>query len=232
MAADSRVTEGYTLEGPVTRDDSVKFLQLGGYCGAMTHGIYDIGTNGISALEGKIEGDGNDNTSVLNIVEAGRQIFSGVNDAWTGEHPDVARRDKDVGFIVGGLDRSDMSLKVYSLESPAFVPVLIKGNFFLAGQWHIARFLLSKCIATQPSLQGLVKMAAVALTATAGVDKTVGGPVRIATITKSEGFKWVNDGEMSTISEFDRSFCHFFPKLLISSLAAALETWSEDNVKA
>jgi hypothetical protein len=223
MAADSRVTEGYTLSGPKTRDDSVKFIQLSEDTGVMTHGIYDIGISGITTLKEKVQRKSNEKNSGLNFIDEGKQIFLNAHNEWTRENPDIERRDKDVGFIVGGLDRRDMSFKVYCLESPSFDPILINGNLFLSGQWHIARFLLSKFMTRKASLHGLKKMAAVAISATASVDKTVGGPVRVATITVSDGFQWLSNREMSAIAKLNESFRNYFQELLRSSLVATLD---------
>jgi len=238
MAADSRVTVGYTLDGPDTRDESIKFIQLNGDAGVMTYGIFDIGTTGLKALKEEV---GSKDFSMAEIIDKGKDVFTGVSNDWTRENSGVVRRDGDVGFIVGGLDRESvrpigvdsyrdserMSFEAYNFVSPEFIPQKIIGNFFLAGQWHIARFLLTKLDSKKAvAIDTLKNLAAVSMMATMTVDDTVGGPLRLATITESRGFQWVNDEEMKGILNFNSAFCKFFQELLQSSLTVVLEVKS------
>lgn len=220
MAADSRVTEGYTLQGPKTRDDSVKFIQLNNDFGVMTHGLYDIGIKGINALKGETCSNGCQVSNLPEFVADAQKVFTQANIEWSGNNPDVKRKDNDTGFVVGGFDRQEMSFKVYSFESPEFTPKLIASNFFMAGQWQVARFLITKLDNRKQDVNGLKNLAAVLLTATMEVDKTVGGPVRLASITESKGFQWVDDEEMKRILDFNMAFCKYFHELLQKSLSA------------
>ncbi|MBI5410256.1 MAG: hypothetical protein HZA14_12915 [Nitrospirae bacterium] len=220
MAADSRVTEGYTLQGPKTKDDSVKFIRLSDDFGVMTHGLYDIGTDGINALKEKVGGSGNGISSLAELIGNAKKIFAEVNNEWSVKNPEVKRRDKDTGFIIGGFDRREAAFKVYNFESPEFAPKPVAGNFFIAGQWQIARFLLMKLNGGKKNINSLKKLSAVLLTATASVDKTVGGPMRIASITASEGFRWVDDEEMKKLADFNASFRRVFQETLEASLNA------------
>jgi hypothetical protein len=230
MAADSRVTVGYTLRGPDTKDDSIKFIQLNCDLGVMTYGIFDIGTAGLKALKSEIrteEETNSDNSkdfSMAEIIDKGKGIFTKAGNDWMRENPNITRREGDVGFIIGGLDRQKMSFKAYNFVSPEFIPQEITGNFFLAGQWHIARFLLTKLDGKKTiTIDTLKNLTAVSMIATTAVDDTVGGPLRLATITKPKGFQWVSDEEMEGILDFNRSFHKFFQELLQSSLNAVLK---------
>ncbi len=231
MAADSRVTEGYTLEGPKTRDDSVKFIQLDKDAGVMTHGLYDIGSRGINALKKYIDNSGSKSLPVAETVNEGKRIFSQISAEWTVNNSATTRRDNDVGFVIGSHDRKELSFKVYCLESPEFNPRLIAGNLFLAGQWQIARFLLTKFNFSKTSISALKKMAAISIFATASIDKTVGIPVRMATITGEQGFQWVQDREMELLSKYNGAFSDFFQQQLSSSLSASLDTGEGGYVK-
>ncbi|RJQ51137.1 MAG: hypothetical protein C4526_10775 [Nitrospiraceae bacterium] len=233
MAADSRVTEGYTLEGPKTRDDSVKFIQLDRDFGVMTHGIYDIGGRGINALKERVDGQGRRIPGPAEFVSHARDILRDVDNEWSGRNPDVVRRDKDTGFIIGGFDRRETSFSVYSLESPEFVPKTVNGNLFMAGQWHIAKFLAARLNNMRTDVNVMKGLAAILIMATAEVDKTVGGPVRIASITGPKGFQWADDDEMKKLLDFNESFREHFQGLLESSLNAvsADNCFLQDNEK-
>lgn len=220
MAADSRVTEGYTLQGPKTKDDSVKFIQLNRDTGVMTHGLYDIGIKGINALRDESEANNGQKLSWAELTGSAENIFKDVNNEWSSKNTEVQRRNKDTGFILGGLDRQEESFKVYSFESPEFAPKSITSSYFIAGQWHIARFLISKFHNKKTNIDTLKKIAAVLLLSTADVDKTVGGPVRLASITESRGFQWVNDDEMEKILDFNETFRKYFQGILQASLNA------------
>lgn len=229
MAADSRVTEGYTLKGPVTRDDSVKFIQLNKCIGVMTHGLYDIGSRGIMELKESTRHAEAALSSTKDVAGAGRNIFLRINNDWNGENPENARRDRDVGFIIGGLDRETMSFNVFCLESPDFKPRPVNGKMFFAGQWRIARFLLTRFRSNNATIDTLKKLAAVSLYATSAVDHTVGGPVRLATITGSDGFRWLTEEEMKELTRFNDIFGKHFRELLLSSFEAAADIQGSDK---
>lgn len=93
LAADSRMTEGYTLESPKTRDDSTKFMRLNDDVGVLTYGLSDIGYAGITSLKEKISKDSNYYLSLSPILDKGKLIFNKASSDWSKKKSgDKARR--------------------------------------------------------------------------------------------------------------------------------------------
>jgi len=217
LAADSRTTEGYTLAGPKIRDDSVKFIQLNESWGVLTYGLSDIGQAGITALKEKVlKGPGN--LSLASVLEESTQIFSRVSSDWSRSNPEIMRRDKDVGFMIGGYDRRERGFRVFNFQSPDFLSNKLNGRCLLGGQWHISKFLVKKFFTEDAGTDILKALAVFLLDATMTVEKTVGGAIRLAIVTESKGFEWVQEEEMSHLLESNRTFCRFFQEHFYTSL--------------
>ena len=217
LAADSRTTEGYTLAGPKIRDDSVKFIQLNESWGVLTYGLSDIGQAGITALREKVlKGPGH--LSLASVLEESTQIFSRVSSDWSRSNPEIMRRDKDVGFMIGGYDRKERGFRVFNFQSPDFLSNKLNGRCLLGGQWHISKFLVKKFFTEDAGTDTLKALAVFLLDATMTVEKTVGGAIRLAIITESKGFEWVQDEEMRRLLESNRTFCRYFQEHFYASL--------------
>jgi predicted proteasome-type protease len=197
LAADSRLTEGYTPAGPRIRDDSIKALQLDPYWGVLTYGIAEIGYTGIVALKEALSANGHCVLSVPKLLAQAQAVFSRTNQNW--EKQDVNRRDRDVGFIMGGYDRESDTFRIFSLQSPVFAPTSPASGCLLAGQWHIAKNLLSRLYSKELSLERLEILAVNLLSATIASDPQVGGEIRLATVTRQEAFRWIPDDEIRTL---------------------------------
>lgn len=221
LAADSRTTEGYTLAGPKIRDDSVKFIQLNESWGGLTYGLSDIGQAGITALREKIS-MGPGALSLASVLEEGTQIFNKVSAAWSRSNPEIMRRDKDVGFMIGGYDKKERGFRVFNFQSPNFISNKLNGRCLLGGQWHVAKFLVWKFFTEEARTDTLKALAVFLLDATMTVEKTVGGAIRLATVTESKGFEWVQEEEMRRLLESNRTFRGFLQEHLLASLTSVV----------
>ena len=221
LAADSRTTEGYTLAGPKIRDDSVKFIQLNESWGVLTYGLSDIGQAGITALREKIL-TGPDNLSLASVLEENTEIFSRVSFDWSRSNPEIMRRDKDVGFVMGGYDKKERGFRVFNFQSPDFLSHKLNGRCLLGGQWHISKFLVKKCFTEDSRTDTLKALAVFLLDATMTVEKTVGGAIRLAIVTESKGFEWVQEDEMRRLLESNRAFRRLLQELFYTSLMSVV----------
>jgi predicted proteasome-type protease len=218
LAADSRMTEGYTLEGPKTRDDSTKFMRLNDDVGVLTYGLLDIGYAGITSLKKEISRDSNHWLSLSPILNKGKLIFNKASSDWSKKNPEIKRGDKDVGFIISGYERSERKFGVFNFQSPEFVPNKLQGGCFLAGQWHMAKFFTNKIYNRDMTITVLKDLAFFLLSSTTTVEKTVGGKIHLATITESKGFHWISQDEVDSIAGRHRTYCSIFQKQFHSSL--------------
>jgi 20S proteasome alpha/beta subunit len=223
LAADSRTTEGYTLAGPRIRDDSVKFIQLNENWGVLTYGLSDIGQAGITALRGEILKHP-DNLSLASVLDESTQIFSRVSSDWSRSNSEIGRRDKDVGFVIGGYDRKERGFRVFNFQSPDFLAKKLNGRCLLGGQWHIAKFLVRKFFTEEATADSLKALAVFLLDATMTVEKTVGGAIRLATVTESKGFQWLQEEEIRRILESNRPFLKFFQEHFYASLLSVVNS--------
>ena len=223
LAADSRVTKGYTLEGPKTRDDSVKFIQLNDDWGVMTYGLSDIGYKGITSLKKEVIKDDSQPISSASLLEKAKQVFVSVNASWEKKNPEIKRRDSDVGFVIAGYERSDREYKVFNLQSPDFSFKQIENSCLIAGQWHIAKYFISRIYSKEMMVQTLIGIAFFLLSATMTVDKTVGGAIHIASITEADGFQWASDSEMKAAARKSKWISSLFREQFYSSLMSVVD---------
>jgi|SRR3989338_29698 len=224
LAADSRTTEGYTLSGPKTRDNTVKFIQVKDDIGAMTYGLSEIGHEGLALLEEDVSN--NRNAPLSSIIDKGMEIFVKVSSDWAKRNPEIKRRDKDVGFILAGYDRGEKKFMIFNLQSPEFIPERVKGGCLIAGQWHIAKFFVNRLYTRSISVVPAIDLAVFLLNTTMTVEKTVGGLIHLATITKSKGIQWISKDEIDFIIEKNKRFWIFFREQFYSTLT---EVYSHTN---
>ncbi len=206
LAADSRVTEGYTLDGPRTRDDSVKIVQLSDAWGALTYGIADIGHAGLTALREEVTRIGVRARSLPSILDKSREILERTSAEWGTKNPVVGRRDRDVGFILGGYDGETDTFRTFSLQSPGFIPKSPPGGCLVAGQWHIAKYFLARLYSKELDVRALMRLAVLLLKVTMAVDPQVGGSIRLATVTRGPAFRWVAEHEVEILNRKYQAF--------------------------
>lgn len=224
LAADSRVTEGYTLLGPTTRDDSVKILKLTEETGLLTYGLMEVGFLGITTLRDAVSTQRESPLPLEALLEAGRETFTRVSEAWGEKNTDVRRRENDVGFILAGLDRGRSQLRIFRFESPDFSPRELRSDCVLAGEWHIARFITAHVPDVQRSPEELGQLAVLLLDATMSVAKTVGGAVMLASLTPAQGFRWSTAHEIAVARAKNHELTARFRECFLGSLARAART--------
>ncbi len=229
LAADSRMTEGYTLEGPKIRDDSEKFIQLNADVGVLTYGLSDIGHAGLMSLKEIVSQGADQYTLMSSILDKGMEVFKKTSCNWSKENPAIKREERDVGFIISGYERREQELEVFNVQSPEFIPKKLQGGCLLAGQWHVARFIINKIYSKDMSVKMLNDLAFFILYSTISVEKTVGGEIRLATITKSKGFQWISHDEINEISKRHSSRQKIFRKIIHSSLLSLIHNNNKKN---
>ena len=228
MATDTRTTEGYTLEGPKTKDDSIKFVRLKNDWGLMTYGLTDIGYAGITTIKEELFSNMKKNKSVVALLSQFSQIFCRESSSWEKRNPKNPRQEKDVGFILAGYEREEKKFNIYNFQSPDFLPNKVTGGCILAGKWYLAKFFINKLYKKDMPITLVKDIAAFLLNETMRVEKTVGGLVCLAAISKADGFKWVTENEVSEAKARNLKFNKFFQEQLYSSL---METLNNHNQK-
>ena len=227
LASDTRMTEGYTLEGPKTRDDSQKFLSLGEHLAVLTYGLTEVGYTGITSLKDEVSKNAVQKITFPSVIEIGERTFKRVSSEWSSANQEIPRRDRDVGFVIAGYDMEKDWLRIFNFQSPDFLPKEAGSGVLLAGQWHVAKFFIRKLYKGDMSLEKLKHLSVFLLDSTMTVYKTVGGNIKLATVTKPCGFKWVTEEEVASIRLKNTTFSSFFQERFYSSLMSALNSAKE-----
>jgi 20S proteasome alpha/beta subunit len=194
LATDSRVT------GPQgTADTSEKFLQVNRDIGALTYGLAGPGYLGISRLVNAVAAE--KLATFSRIDERAARIFQETCEEWRSDRPE-ARAPQLVGYVVAGYDSVEtkqFQIRHYETvlgESPISLAVKRLEGDLLAGQWRIARYLLSKLHYGDMTTKELAGLAVLILAQTMMVEMTVGGPMQLASVTISEGFQRIYEKEV------------------------------------
>lgn len=224
------MTEGYTLEGPKTRDDSQKFLSLGEHLAVLTYGLTEVGYTGITALRDEVSKNAVQKITFSSVIEIGERTFKRVSSEWSSANQEIPRRDRDVGFVLAGYDMEKDWLRIFNFQSPDFLPNEAGSGVLLAGQWHVAKFFIRKLYKGDMSLEKLKHLSVFLIDSTMAVYKTVGGNIKLAAVTKSYGFKWITEEEIASIRLKNVAFNSLFQERFYSLLMSALNSAKEKEI--
>lgn len=202
LGADSRLT------GPgISSDTSIKFLQVNREIGIMTYGLAEVGYDSINSIVETVNrirpaDPGPRIVNFSEIAETARRIcvekFAEAADGirGSGGNPDDPRYT--TGFILAGLDINESSqFRVVSLQSPGFKPV--QEHDMLAAQWRVSQLLLGRFYYPQMDVEQLKRLAIFLLIETETVSDSVGGRLKIATVTLDNGFQFLSEGDVQDL---------------------------------
>lgn len=219
LATDSRVTSP-RLE---TRDTSEKFLQVSRDVGVMTYGMAVPGYGGITRLvnETKV----NQYSTFDQIAESASNLFKEEFEKWldgTQDIPDevkpqIRQSSGTLGFVVAGYDDvKTKQFRIMSYEAPSFkIQEIAESPIFAAAQWHIAQYLLEQIYYPEISVSQLCDLAVFIFLETTTVENTVGGPIQLAIVTKSQGYQRLHEDDIQkSIENVQAQICSFRTELL------------------
>jgi len=219
LASDSRVT---SPRGE-TRDTSEKFLQVSRDVGVMTYGIAAPGYAGITRLvnETKI----NQYSTFDQIIESASKVFKSEFEEWLNKtqeipedvKPRVRQGSGSLGFVIAGYDDvKTKQFRIVSYEAPTFqIQEIVASPIFAAAQWHIAQYLVEVTYYPEISVKQLCNLAVFVFLETTTVETTVGGPIQLAIVTKSQGYQRLHDDDIQRIIEnVQGQICSFRTELL------------------
>lgn len=197
LAADSRVSGGE----PGSADISQKFLQVNRDLGVLTYGLAIPGERGMRELINSVNPPYQRRLAYFSeIAEIAGKVFRQAFEKWIGE---MRERDVDVsglsvGFILAGYDSNETNqFRILHYKSPRFEQD--DRSDILAAQWHISKYLTDLFLYAEMSVEELKQLVVLCLTETAAVERSVGGPIQMATVTLSEGYKRLHDEEINRV---------------------------------
>jgi len=183
FAADSRGTIGDPRGLTAINDSMVKIFQLSKYVGIVTYGQAELAAQLVQELKSSLTPD---DIYFSQVFDKTRDLLRNKYNDWFRNFP--LEKRPVVGFIIGGLEQSGES-KIYYLSSTLdFAPQLCVTGVALGGIPQYATYLTHRLYNPEMSVEHLVALAVYVISETATQDPKVGGPIRVAQITKDKGY--------------------------------------------
>jgi len=200
LAADSRGTIGDPRGLTAINDDQVKLFQLSKFCGTGISGASEFAAKVIDEL--KRQRQGSKTQFADEIAEETRQLVRRLYDDWF-EKFKLDDRPSMTFTVVGyQKDGTTMRPRTYLLVSRSdFAPHLFPTGNCLAGIPQYAVYLMHRFYDPAMTVTSLARLAAYLISETATQDPKVGGQIRVATITKNEGYKELLAAEIKEITQ-------------------------------
>jgi hypothetical protein len=187
-------------------DDSIKLFPVGGNMGVLTHGICEIGFNGISTLSMAFPHQ--DKIPIDNTATQATSIFLQVDRTWNKNHPHFRRSQGDVGFLLAGFDAVNGSSRIFGFSSPEYLPRQISKPFAIEGKWPIAKKLARHLFKASLSTGAVCALANFFIRATADKDSSVGGSVQIAILSPTQGYTAIGEEQKKIAADNSEKLFH------------------------
>lgn len=204
LGADSRVTSPTG-----TADTSTKFLQVNREIGILTYGLAEVGYKSINALVDEVNAYSDFSATPKKRVvhfseiaskakEICKKHYDEITAQYKKQEPKLTDRDLGTGFILAGYDANETNqFKIYHYSSPDFN--VEERPDIIAAQWHISQFLTDHFYYQEMDVEQLKRLAVFMLIETETISPSVGGRLKIATVTLEGGFQQLNEKEIQDL---------------------------------
>jgi hypothetical protein len=164
--------------------------------GILSYGSGEVAAQMISEVQSNIE----DNEARIDaILVTARSVMRDRYQDW---FKNVVPDDKQViGFILGGLDESWNPKAFYLTSNIDFAPQLVTTGIALGGVPQYATYLVHRLYNPAMNREHLMSLAVYIIAETATQDPKVGSPIRLAQISKDNGFEEVDEKPTIAIKE-------------------------------
>lgn len=224
LGADSRISNESG-----SADTSTKFLQVNREIGILTHGLAEVGYKSINSLVDVVN-EYPDFTATVKprivhfseITKKTQEICKKTYDQITSKlkkkESGLTDRDLSTGFILAGYDANETNqFKIYHLKSPSFEIEEIHDDI-IAAQWHISQFLSNHFYYPEMDVEQLKRLASFMLIETSVTSSSVGGRLKIATVTLENGFQLLNEKEVQNIISENQPRFAKYRRILLDNL--------------
>jgi 20S proteasome alpha/beta subunit len=161
----------------------IKMFKLTSYVGILAYGQAELAAQLVAEVKTTLTPE---EPYISQVLEKIRSILRSKYGDWFKAVPQEGR--PAVGFILGGIE-DDGSAKIYYLSSPLdFAPQLVVTRVALGGIPQYATYLTHRLYNPEMSRKHLVSLAVYVISETATQDPKVGGPIRVAEISKDKGY--------------------------------------------
>jgi 20S proteasome alpha/beta subunit len=189
IAADSRGTIGDPRGLTAINDSHTKLFKLSDNCGVSIAGASELATKIIDELNGVLQRG--KHTFTDPIMNETRKLVRSRYDDWFAKFKTEER--PGMNLILAGYQRNqsnELVPRTYLLTSQLdFAPQMSPNGNMLAGVPQYAVYLMHRLYNPEMGVEALTRLAAYLISETATQDPKVGGPIKIASITPTEGFK-------------------------------------------
>jgi|APSaa5957512535_1039671.scaffolds.fasta_scaffold29009_3 20S proteasome alpha/beta subunit len=205
LGADSRVSGAFG-----SADTSTKFLQVNREIGILTYGLAEVGYKSINSIVDQVNGYSDFSATATPRIVHFSEIIKKTQEICKKTYGEVATelkknnsaitdRDLTTGFILAGYDANETNqFKIHHFESPKFESDERPGDI-IAAQWHISQFLSNHFYYQEMDVEQLKRLASFMLIETGVISTSVGGRLKIATVTLENGFQLLNEKEIQNI---------------------------------
>lgn len=195
FAGDNRGTFGDPRGFMAVSDMRRKIFRLGEYCGIGVSGPPDLASFLLNQLQHELAS--RNPAYVDEILPFSRdRIRFMYNDAFRDLPPD---RRPLIGFIIAGYEKAGAP-RVYSISSDfEYAPMLSDPGFCILGLPLFPTYLVNRYYDSKAPKEQVAALAEYMIFETATQDPKVGGPITIAVITPSLGYREMSTDEVAAI---------------------------------
>lgn len=154
--------------------------------GVLTHGICEIGFNGITALSKAFPHQAK--IPIDSTATQSTSIFLQADIMWSKNHPHFSRSQGDVGFLLAGLDAENGRARIFGFSSPEYFSQQIHMPYAIEGRWPIAKKLAGHLFKVSLSAAAVCALADFFIRVTAEKDSSVGGATQLAILSPTQGY--------------------------------------------
>ncbi|HZE72156.1 MAG TPA: hypothetical protein VE135_21825 [Pyrinomonadaceae bacterium] len=201
LAADSRGTIGDPRGLTAINDSYTKLFKLSDHCGIAVAGASELAAKLVDEL--RVTLNQGKQTWADAILQETRKLMRARYDDWFSKFKLEDR--PNVNVIITGYHKDKQNTvipRTYLLASPLdFAPQLSPKGNMLAGVPQYAVYLMHRLYNPAMGVANLTRLAAYLISETATQDPEVGGPIRMASITETAGFRELETSEVLEIIE-------------------------------
>ena len=199
LAADSRGTIGDPRGLTAIADDHQKLFKLSRHCGVVLAGAAELSSTFIDELVRVLESENLEHADA--IMNRARDLIRDRYGDWFSRV--APERRADIVFILAGLQPfgdDDLRPRIHLLASGLdFAPQLCRTGRMMAGVPQYATYLVHRLYDRNMRISDLKRLAAYLIAETATQDPKVGGPIKMAQITPSDGYADISEREVAKI---------------------------------
>lgn len=211
LAGDNRGTFGDPRGFMAVSDVRKKIFKLSDYCGVGIAGPPDVASNLLKNLELQLESQ--------NLVYAD-DVTLFLRDSFRAKYNDWFQQFKIqerplMGVVIAGYEKSftgdDLVPRIYTISSEQdYATMLCDQGFCLLGLPLFPTYLVNRLYDMTATKEHVISLAEYIISETGTQDPKVGGPIGIALITADDGYRELDESEVTDVHQKNQEELHKF----------------------